>query len=49
MTEIYDYAIEADGFYFVDHLADREVAAVALRSLLDEALGLADSVEVVEP
>lgn len=49
MTEIYNYAIEADGFYFVDHLVDGEVAAVALRSFLDEALGLADSVEVIEP
>ena len=49
VTEIYNYAIEADGFYFVDHLVDREVAAVALRSVLDEALGLADSVEIIEP
>ena len=48
-AEIYNYAIEADGFYFVDHLVDREVAAVALRNFLDEALGLAHSVEVVEP
>lgn len=47
-TEIYHYSIEADGFYFVDHLVDQEVAAVALRSFLDEALRLARSVEVSE-
>jgi hypothetical protein len=49
MAEIYNYAIEADGFYFVDHLVNRGVAAVALQSFLDEALGLADSVELIEP
>ena len=49
MAEIYNYAIEADGFYFVDHLVDRGVAAVALRSFLDEALRLVPSVEIVAP
>jgi hypothetical protein len=47
MAEIYNYAIEPDGFYFVDRLVDRNVAAVALRSFLDEALRLADSAEIV--
>jgi hypothetical protein len=42
----YNYAIEPDGFYFIDHLADRTVAAVALQSLLDEALGFNDAVEL---
>ncbi|MDI9853895.1 hypothetical protein [Comamonas sp. 17RB] len=45
----YQYAIEPDGFYFVDHLVDRTVAAVALRCLIDEALGLTDTVELTEP
>ncbi len=45
----YHYAIEPDGFYFVDHLVDRTVAAVALQCLLDEALGLTDVVELTEP
>ena len=49
MAEIYNYSIEADGFYFVDNLVDRDVAAVALRSFLDEALRLAHSVEITEP
>ena len=48
-TESYSYAVEADGFYFVDHLVNRDVAAVALQVLLDEALRIADPVEVTEP
>lgn len=46
---IYSYSIETDGFYFVDHLVDANVAAVALRRFLDEALGLSDSIEITEP
>lgn len=49
MAEIYNYSIEPDGFYFVDQLADRKVAAVALRCFIDEALRLAPSVEITEP
>jgi len=48
MAEIYNYSIEADGFYFVDHLVDRAIAAVALRSLLDEALRFSPSIEIGE-
>ena len=49
MAEIYNYSIEADGFYFVDHLVDPAVAAVALRRFLDEALRFSNSVVVTEP
>ena len=49
MAEIYNYRIEADGFYFVDHLVDPAVAAVALRRFLDEALRFSNSVVVTEP
>jgi hypothetical protein len=49
MAEIYNYTIEADGFYFVDHLVDRNVAAVALQAFLDEALLYGHAVEVTEP
>ncbi len=45
----YQYAIEPDGFYFVDHLLDRTVAAIALQCLIDEALGLTNAVELTEP
>jgi hypothetical protein len=49
IAEIYGYAVEADGFYFIDHLVDRAVAAVALRCLIDEALRFAQSIEIDEP
>ena len=29
MTEIYNYKVEQYGFYFIDHLVDEKVAAVA--------------------
>ncbi|EHN65239.1 MULTISPECIES: hypothetical protein [Comamonas] len=48
LGEVYNYAIEPDGFYFIDHLADRTVAAVALQSLLDEALRFNDAVELIQ-
>jgi hypothetical protein len=48
-ADSYQYAIEPDGFYFIDHLVDRTVAAVALQCLIDEALGLTDAVELTEP
>lgn len=49
LGDSYHYAIETDGFYFVDHLVDHTVAAVALQCMLDEALGLSDAVELTEP
>jgi hypothetical protein len=48
MQEIYAYTIEEDGFYFLDSLVDREVASVALRVLVDEALSHSQSVQVDE-
>lgn len=48
MGEIYSCALEPDGFYFIDHLVDRTVAAVALQSLLDEALRFTDAIELTE-
>jgi hypothetical protein len=49
MQEIYNYAIEPDGFYFVDHLVDKEIASVALRLFIDEALSQSKNVEISEP
>jgi hypothetical protein len=49
MAEIYNYSIEPDGFYFVDHLVDRDVAAVALRLFIDEALSHSESIQIFEP
>lgn len=48
MGEVYNCALEADGFYFIDHLVDRTVAAIALQSLLDEALRFTDAIELIE-
>lgn len=49
MLEIYNYAIEADGFYFVDHLVDANMASLALRQFIDEALRISPTIEVSEP
>lgn len=48
MSEIYNYRVEKDGFYFVDSLVDANVAAVAFRLFVDEALQYSKSVEVRE-
>lgn len=49
VAAIYNYAIEPDGFYFVDHLANKDVASVALRCFIDEALSHSPSVQITEP
>jgi hypothetical protein len=49
MTEIYNYAIEKDGFYFLDSLIDKQVASIAFRMFVDEALLHAESIEIIEP
>ena len=49
LAEIYNYKIEADGFYFIDHLVDTETASVALRIFIDAALGSNQSIEILEP
>ncbi len=48
MTEIYNYSVDNDGFYFVDHLVDRAVAGCAMKTFIDEALCYTDSVEILE-
>jgi hypothetical protein len=48
MMEIYNYKVEPDGFYFVDHLANPGVASLALRRFIDEALRFSDSVQISE-
>lgn len=46
MAEIYNYAIEPDGFYFVDHLVNQAVASLALRRFIDAALAHSPSVQI---
>jgi hypothetical protein len=48
MTEIYNYKIEKDGFYFLDSLVDHNVASVAFRRFVDEALKHSESIEILE-
>ena len=49
MKELYDYRVDEDGYYFVDYLIDRSVAATALQVFVDAALSDADSVTIIEP
>jgi hypothetical protein len=49
MTEIYNYKIEGDGFYFIDHLVNEGVAAVAFKQFVNEALKLSNQVQLIEP
>ena len=49
MQELYNYRVEDDGYYFVDHLIDRAVAATALQIFLDAAMSTAESVTIIEP
>ncbi len=49
MAEIYNYRVDEDGYYLVDHLVDRRIAAVALQLFIDAALAAGETAEVIEP
>ena len=49
MMEIYNYSVEDDGYYVIDHLVDRSTASSALLLFLDAALSLDQSVTISEP
>jgi hypothetical protein len=49
MLELYNYRVDNDGYYLVDHPIDRSVAATALQVFLDAALSSSDSVTIIEP
>ena len=44
----YDFALEADGFYFIDHMGDAAIVARALRVLIDEGLRHGAAVQISE-
>jgi hypothetical protein len=46
-SEIYNYKIEQDGFYFVDRLVNDKVVSIAFKLFIDEALSHADSAHIV--
>lgn len=48
LAEIYNYKIEADGFYFIDKLVDTKTASLALRMFIDAALLSNQTVEISE-
>ena len=48
MTEIYNYSVEEDGFYFLDNLVDQRVAGYAMKLFIDEALALSGKVTILE-
>jgi len=48
LSEIYNYKVEKDGFYFVDHLIDNNTASVAFRIFVDSALVGNQVVEISE-
>ena len=49
LAEIYNYRIEADGFYFIDRLVDSKTASMALRIFIDAALASNQTIEISEP
>jgi hypothetical protein len=49
ITELYNYKIEQDGFYFIDHLVDERISAVAFKMFVNEALSLSEQVQLLEP
>jgi hypothetical protein len=49
MTETYNYKIERDGFYFIDHLVDEAISAKAFKQFVNEALSLSEQVQLFEP
>jgi len=48
MREIYNYRIDADGYYLVDRGVDARVAAVALKLFVDAALSKASTAQISE-
>lgn len=48
MLEIYNYAIEPYGFYFIDNLVDRTTSSLALRLFIDAALSVSAVVRIEE-
>ena len=49
MLEIYNYRVEDDGYYFIDHLVERSSASSALLVFIDAALSMGQSITITEP
>lgn len=48
LAEIYNFKVEKDGFYFIDHLVDTTTASVAFRVFTETALLSNETVEISE-
>lgn len=48
MTEIYNYSVEEDGFYFIDNLVDQRIAGYAMKLFIDEVLTYSEEVTIRE-
>ncbi len=46
--EIYNYSVEKYGFYFIDQMVSSEIAAIAFKSFIDEALSHGQPVVIEE-
>ena len=46
LREIYNYSVEEDGFFFVDHCVDDRIAGLAFKLFVDEALSYTRKVEI---
>lgn len=46
LSEIYNFKVEEEGFYFIDHLVDSKTASVAFRIFIDAALVSNQVVEI---
>ena len=48
MTEIYNYSVETDGFYFLDNLVDPIISGYAMKLFIDESLKYSNEIKVIE-
>jgi hypothetical protein len=48
IREIYNFRVDADGYYLIDHLVDRATSALALQIFVDAALSTSDRVTIVK-
>lgn len=48
LAEIYNYRIEADGFYFIEREVDPKIASLAFRIFIDAALEANQTIEISE-
>ncbi len=48
MSEIYNFKIEKDGFYFIDSLVEQKISSLAFKYFVDEALANSSSIQIIK-